>query len=40
MTIDKNWSLTFVRFLVCFVVVVVVFFNLLKCEVFFIVNLK
>ena len=43
MTIDKNWSLTFVRFLVCFfvvVVVVVVFFNLFKCEVFFTVNLK
>ena len=43
-TIDKNWSLTFVRFLVCFlfvvVVVVVVFFNLFKREVFFIVNLK
>ena len=35
-TIDKNWSLTFVRFLVCFfVVVVVVFFNLFKCETFF-----
>ena len=40
-TIDKNWSLTFVRFLVCFLfVVVLVFFNLFKCEVFFIVNLK
>ena len=40
-TIDKNWSLTFVRFLVCFwFVVVVVFFNLFKREVFFIVNLK
>ena len=40
-TIDKNWSLTFVRFLVCFLFVfVLVFFNLFKCEVFFIVNLK
>ena len=43
MTIDKNWSLTFVTFLVCFfvvVVVIVVFFNLFKYEVFFIVNMK
>ena len=39
-TIDKNWSLTFVRFLVWFFVVVVVFFNLFKCETFFFVNLK
>ena len=41
-TIDKNWSLTFVRFLVCFLLLLLLLFSLIFSNVkhFFLVNLK
>ena len=40
-TIDKNWSLTFVRFLVCFLLLLLLFSLIFSnVKYFFIVNLK